>query len=514
MTGQLSNSEQDEMGQVNLSPYALKSVDSDTNVVLDYAPSVVGRYRKKCHIVLNDYSISRIHCAIYWSEDRFCISDLGSQNGLYVNDKRIRFKKLSIGDRILIGRFLFLFIKLDIDPSEESKSGILETHNCSVNGVEFSLENEDSSSPVATVHFAKTDETNQPKLGNTTPHIPIVQDNPTEDDNISSLKPEGNDPLKISAPAVIGSPASSDPDATLDSRFELPDLTDMPDNESPLLNNETINNKPINDQTINDNEFDITIDEENLNDIQEKSNNTPENIIPPLPLEPITDPPSEIDGIRLSVLDSIGPNVINILEDEESSYSIQSTLKSEQQSENKNRKVYSVAAESREEEFQVKPRTILFSIDDFIKSPLVKYTFYLIVLLAIGWGLKMFWEAGPSDTEIYNTLQVKLQEIQEHRTNGARRSDWENLTKRSQAEMQPIIKYLEKNTTQEDLIKQELLRAARDCLPKMLTDSRKEVSRFETRYKEHLENVQNLQHNGHMIKAKNNSQIPSKPSGN
>ncbi len=55
-------------------------------------------------------SISRRHCLIAFSDERFTIKDLESHNGTYVNDSRIKEKTLEHGDRLRIGNFDFLFL--------------------------------------------------------------------------------------------------------------------------------------------------------------------------------------------------------------------------------------------------------------------------------------------------------------------------------------------------------------------------------------------------------------------
>ena len=190
-----------------------------------------------------------------------------------------------------------------------------------------------------------------------------------------------------------------------------------------------------------------------LDDGVNTESNKPQKENPvPLPLESTSELPPEIDGVRVSALQSISPNIMDILEeeDEESSYALHPKLIRKKQNNGQDRKVYSIANETKEAEYQVKSRTILFSLDNYKNSALVKNLLYFIVFIAIGWGLKTLWEAGPSDTEIYNTLQEKLQEVQTLRDKGAQQSDWEQLTTRSQSEMQPLIKYLEKNASQEE----------------------------------------------------------------
>lgn len=56
-------------------------------------------------VVLADQLISGTHCRILRQEDGFCIQDLGSTNGTYVNDRRVTRAVLQEGDIIKLGRY-------------------------------------------------------------------------------------------------------------------------------------------------------------------------------------------------------------------------------------------------------------------------------------------------------------------------------------------------------------------------------------------------------------------------
>ena len=61
-------------------------------------------------INLNDGETSRIHAEIKrLGEERYQISDLGSSNGTFVNEKRSRNHHLRNGDRIRIGKTILIF---------------------------------------------------------------------------------------------------------------------------------------------------------------------------------------------------------------------------------------------------------------------------------------------------------------------------------------------------------------------------------------------------------------------
>jgi adenylate cyclase len=57
-------------------------------------------------IVLRDFSVSRQHAKVVAEGDVFRIVDLGSTNGVRVNDQSVSSQVVSVGDRIAVGNFL------------------------------------------------------------------------------------------------------------------------------------------------------------------------------------------------------------------------------------------------------------------------------------------------------------------------------------------------------------------------------------------------------------------------
>lgn len=80
---------------------------------------VVGR-EVKCHIMLNDNSVSRQHSSVTRLAEGYLLKDLGSSNGTYVNGHRIQEALLKDGDRISIGDCEFWFEA----PTEEGAQGL------------------------------------------------------------------------------------------------------------------------------------------------------------------------------------------------------------------------------------------------------------------------------------------------------------------------------------------------------------------------------------------------------
>jgi pSer/pThr/pTyr-binding forkhead associated (FHA) protein len=63
----------------------------------------VGR-AARADFVLDAALVSRLHCRLEASDNTLEVFDLESTNGTYVNDKRVERARLSIGDRLRVGR--------------------------------------------------------------------------------------------------------------------------------------------------------------------------------------------------------------------------------------------------------------------------------------------------------------------------------------------------------------------------------------------------------------------------
>jgi pSer/pThr/pTyr-binding forkhead associated (FHA) protein len=69
---------------------------------LDSKRTVIGR-SKECQIHIEDSKISRKHAEIVLYQNRFVISDLDSQNGIYINEQKVKQSELKVGDELTIG---------------------------------------------------------------------------------------------------------------------------------------------------------------------------------------------------------------------------------------------------------------------------------------------------------------------------------------------------------------------------------------------------------------------------
>jgi pSer/pThr/pTyr-binding forkhead associated (FHA) protein len=73
-------------------------------VELNAGSTVIGR-SAECHLVLDDGLVSRRHAAVTVDGSHVVLEDLGSVNGVFLNEQRIREKReLSVGDRVVIGK--------------------------------------------------------------------------------------------------------------------------------------------------------------------------------------------------------------------------------------------------------------------------------------------------------------------------------------------------------------------------------------------------------------------------
>jgi pSer/pThr/pTyr-binding forkhead associated (FHA) protein len=76
----------------------------------------VGR-ATRADFILDAALVSRLHCRLEAGPDGLEVIDLRSTNGTYVNDKRVERARLSIGDRLRVGR-----VELTIERSQLSEN--------------------------------------------------------------------------------------------------------------------------------------------------------------------------------------------------------------------------------------------------------------------------------------------------------------------------------------------------------------------------------------------------------
>lgn len=74
---------------------------------------VIGR-GEKADVRINDSKASREHAEVTRVGDSWIATDLGSQNGIVVNDQKIRQRELTEGDKLIVGQTVFKFAKVEV----------------------------------------------------------------------------------------------------------------------------------------------------------------------------------------------------------------------------------------------------------------------------------------------------------------------------------------------------------------------------------------------------------------
>lgn len=82
---------------------------------------VIGR-SEKADIKINDNKASREHVEITKVGNNWVATDLGSQNGIIVNDRKITQQTLEEGDKLIIGQTIFKFARVEVS----SKTKVLK----------------------------------------------------------------------------------------------------------------------------------------------------------------------------------------------------------------------------------------------------------------------------------------------------------------------------------------------------------------------------------------------------
>jgi S-DNA-T family DNA segregation ATPase FtsK/SpoIIIE len=87
--------------------WILHTAESETGPitfrVLPGSTKTVGR-APRADFILEAALVSRLHCRLEAGVDHLEVVDLGSTNGIYVNDQRVARARLTSGDRLRIGR--------------------------------------------------------------------------------------------------------------------------------------------------------------------------------------------------------------------------------------------------------------------------------------------------------------------------------------------------------------------------------------------------------------------------
>jgi pSer/pThr/pTyr-binding forkhead associated (FHA) protein len=88
-------------------PLHLVIEGTETTLLVDRPEMIAGRH-SEADIQLPLPDVSRRHCRFLWTAGRWQVFDLGSLNGLWINDRCVAEAFLEEGDRLQIGGFTFL----------------------------------------------------------------------------------------------------------------------------------------------------------------------------------------------------------------------------------------------------------------------------------------------------------------------------------------------------------------------------------------------------------------------
>lgn len=84
----------------------------------------IGRARENDLALAEDTSASRAHAAIRRVGGSWCVRDLGSANGTFVNGQRLQGERaLETGDEVTIGKHVLVFRSSDLPVGEETVGG-------------------------------------------------------------------------------------------------------------------------------------------------------------------------------------------------------------------------------------------------------------------------------------------------------------------------------------------------------------------------------------------------------
>lgn len=78
---------------------------------------IIGR-GETADIQVVDVKISREHAELSFSDNGYTITDLGAQNGIIVNDNKVKQKKLADGEKIVIGQTVFKYNIIEVTNTE------------------------------------------------------------------------------------------------------------------------------------------------------------------------------------------------------------------------------------------------------------------------------------------------------------------------------------------------------------------------------------------------------------
>ncbi len=95
-----------------------KNGEAENEVSLEAKSMVIGRDARS-DIQLNDISVSRRHARVTNVHNDYCLEDLGSTNGTFLNEQTVTKRMLKHGDLLRIGSFTLRYLSRDGEASED-----------------------------------------------------------------------------------------------------------------------------------------------------------------------------------------------------------------------------------------------------------------------------------------------------------------------------------------------------------------------------------------------------------
>jgi pSer/pThr/pTyr-binding forkhead associated (FHA) protein len=102
---------------IKLKNRELKTIETDKALL------TIGRNENN-DIYINNLGISKKHAKIVRQGDTYILEDLGSTNGTFLNDKRVKKSPLASHDTITIGKYTFLLL---IDEQRSATRDMVES---------------------------------------------------------------------------------------------------------------------------------------------------------------------------------------------------------------------------------------------------------------------------------------------------------------------------------------------------------------------------------------------------
>ena len=96
---------------------SLTGSNKGTSYYIEADRVVLGR-SENVDVQIIDGKASREHAEIVRYMDHFILTDLGSQNGIVVNDLKVSQHRLTDGDKIIVGQTVLKYEILEIDGGE------------------------------------------------------------------------------------------------------------------------------------------------------------------------------------------------------------------------------------------------------------------------------------------------------------------------------------------------------------------------------------------------------------